>query len=97
MFKGRYPDALAQVEDFPYLARFCEENLELEVIRHEVFHMYVASCFFSTMVTEAAEDMEEVAADLFGTLADQMLQKSQELRDFLINVRDRRRSEKNHK
>lgn len=90
IFNSRYPNTLAQVEEEPFIMRFCEENLQLNVIRHELFHCYMASCFLSTQTDISPGDTEEVACDVFAYLVDDILEMSYKLEEILKNELNKR-------
>jgi len=91
IFNSRYPNTLAQVEEEPFIMRFCEENQQLTVIKHELFHCYMASCFLSAQNDMVPENVEEVACDVFAYLAGDILKKSYELQEIMKNELDKRK------
>jgi len=93
IFNSRYPNTMAQVEEEPFIMRFCEENLQLSVIRHELFHCYMASCFLSTQNEMTAENVEEVACDVFAYLTSDIMKKAYKLEEMLKNELKRRQDE----
>jgi len=93
VFNSRYPNTLAQVEEEPFVMRFCEAHIRPRVIKHELFHCYMASCFLSTQSDLSPQDAEEVACDVFAYLSDQILEAAQELQQVLeteLNLRSKK-------
>lgn len=90
IFDRRYPNCLAQVEEGPSLMRFCEENLDLVVIKHELFHCYMASCFLTVQPDTSCINVEEVACEIFATFSDKITEKSRELKKMLETETKRR-------
>jgi len=93
IFNARYPNTLAQVEEEPFIMRFCQENLQLSVIKHELFHCFMASCFLSTQSEISPGDTEEVACDVFAYLSDEIIEKALFIENLLKTEESRRNNE----
>ena len=85
---GQDAYAFIQKDPEPY-AVFFDERLENSLIRHEVFHMYAFTTFAHVMVENSAEDMEELAADLFAYRAEEIIKTSNDIKARLEKIKEK--------
>lgn len=71
---------------------FIRENyLNLENVRHEMFHLYTKYCFIGS-ATLNQDQMEEVACELFANRGPEMLAKAEEIHVKLMELKYARES-----
>lgn len=76
-FKDRFPNCLAEMSENPFEIRFNEEHIEKDVIKHELFHCYMASCFLTSQEELTSGDAEEVACDVFAYFSTAILDEAE--------------------
>lgn len=74
-FRGSY----AHTTSNPYEIHFCKQYSTLAIIKHELFHCFLASCFVDSWENEDSKNLEEVACDVFGLF-------DEKIRDLALSI-----------
>ena len=70
--------AAAFVEPKNHRAYFCKEDFSIDIVRHELWHVFFSHTYTDSATLDAAQ-VEEVSADLFAAQGKEMW----ELADFI--------------
>ena len=62
---------------------FSKKWFSLRLVRHELLHVYMASCCINSCNDITSEDMEEIAAEVYEFHAEVMQRKSEEIYERL--------------
>lgn len=66
---------------------FSKEELTLDTVRHEIWHVYFKYCYTSDAGLEYNQ-LEEISSSLFADKGDKMLRRSKDIYDKLKKLRD---------
>lgn len=95
LYKNRHHDSEAHMTQNPPQMHFCDKYMEYGTVSHELFHCYVKSCFYDFVVNSNAEDLEEIACEIFANFGEEIIEKAKKITELLKNENQLRKGSKN--
>ena len=72
---------------------FRKGDINIQHIRHELWHVYFGYCYLGDTNNITIDDLEEISASLFGDKAEKIIERARYIEKQLIKLRDTKKKE----